>query len=48
MVMDERELAGAVPMTEVLQMRGEVMKAVRDLMESGEFRPARAGEDLVL
>ena len=47
MVLDERDLAGALPMTEVLQMRGEVMKAVRGLMESGEFRPARAGEDLV-
>jgi flagellar motor switch protein FliG len=47
MVIDERELAGAMPMTEVLQNRGEIMKAVRGLMESGEFRPARAGEDLV-
>jgi hypothetical protein len=27
--------------------RNEVMKAVRTLMESGEFRPSRAGEELV-
>jgi flagellar motor switch protein FliG len=47
MVKDERELAGALPMTEVLQNRAEIMTAVRDLMESGEFRPTRAGEDLV-
>jgi len=47
MVNDERELAGALPMAEVMQMREIVMLAVRGLMESGEFRPARAGEDLV-
>lgn len=47
MVKDERELAGALPMAEVQASRAEVMKAVRALMESGEFRPARAGEDLV-
>ena len=48
MVADERDLAGAMPMPEVLQMREEIMKAVRGLMESGEFRPVRAGEDLVI
>jgi len=47
MVKDERELAGPMPMAEVQSSRAEVMKAVRALMESGEFRPARAGEDLV-
>lgn len=47
MVKDERELAGAMPMSEVKAARAEVMKAVRALMESGEFRPARSGEDLV-
>jgi flagellar motor switch protein FliG len=47
MVKDERQLAGALPMAEVQNSRAEVMKAVRALMESGEFRPARAGEDLV-
>ena len=47
MVVDERDLAGALPMSEVQAYRAEVMKAVRALMESGEFRPARAGEDLV-
>jgi flagellar motor switch protein FliG len=47
MVADERELAGAMPMTEVLRERAEVMQAVRALMEAGEFSPVRAGEDLV-
>ena len=47
MVADERDLAGAVPVTEVVEARNEVLMAVRGLMESGEFRPARAGEGLV-
>lgn len=47
MVAEERDLAGAVPMTEVRASRDEIMQAVRGLMESGEFRPTRAGEDLV-
>ena len=46
-VADEREVAGALPMAEVLAARAEIMKAVRGLMEAGEIRPARAGEDLV-
>ncbi len=47
MIADERELAGALPMAEVQSARNEIMKAVRSLMEAGEFRPARAGEELV-
>jgi len=47
MVADERELAGAVPFSEVQAARAEIMTAVRGLMESGEFSPARAGEELV-
>ncbi|MEZ6014500.1 MAG: FliG C-terminal domain-containing protein [Planctomycetota bacterium] len=47
MVLDERELLGAVAFTEVAQARAEIMSAVRALMESGEFSPARAGEELV-
>lgn len=47
MVADERELAGAMPMTEIVQAREEIMKSVRALMDSGEFKVARAGEDLV-
>ena len=47
MVADERDLAGPMPMSEVLQERALVMKAVRALMEAGEFAPTRAGEDLV-
>jgi flagellar motor switch protein FliG len=47
MIADERELAGPLPMAEVLQSREEIMKAVRALMSAGEFRPSRAGEELV-
>ena len=47
MVADERELAGAVPFTEVMQARGEIMVAVRGLMEAGEFSPSKSGDELV-
>ena len=43
----ERELAGPMSVRDVNTARNEVLKAVRGLIESGEFRPARAGEDLV-
>ena len=47
MIADERELAGPLPMAEVQKSRDEIMNAVRTLMESGEFRPSRGGEELV-
>ncbi|MDG1051402.1 MAG: FliG C-terminal domain-containing protein [Planctomycetota bacterium] len=47
MVIDEKELLGAMPMNDVLMARSEIMDAVRALMDSGEFSPARAGEELV-
>jgi flagellar motor switch protein FliG len=47
MVTDERGLAGAMSMKEVQFSRDEVLKAIRGLMEAGEFRPARAGDELV-
>lgn len=47
MVSEERELAGAMPLTEVQAAREEILQAVRAMMEAGEFRPTRAGEDLV-
>ena len=47
MVVDERDIAGAVPMSEVLSSRNELMSAVRALIESGELSPARSGEELV-
>ncbi len=47
MVADERELAGAMPMAQILEARSEIMKNVRALMEAGEFKPAKAGEELV-
>ena len=47
MIADERELAGPLPMAEVQKARDELMNAVRTLMESGEFRPSRGGEELV-
>jgi flagellar motor switch protein FliG len=47
MVKEERELVGAVPLSEVLAGREEVLRGVRALIESGEFRPTRGGDDLV-
>lgn len=47
MVADERELAGPLPMVQINESRNELMKNVRALMEAGEFKPAKAGEELV-
>jgi flagellar motor switch protein FliG len=47
MVNEERELAGPQPMPEVQNARGEIMNGIRALIESGEFRPSRGGENLV-
>ncbi|MEM7309983.1 MAG: FliG C-terminal domain-containing protein [Planctomycetota bacterium] len=47
MVKEEREMTGAVPMSEVLVSRDEVMRSVRALIDSGEFKPTRGGDDLV-
>jgi flagellar motor switch protein FliG len=47
MVADERELAGPMPMLQVQESRNEIMKNVRALMEAGEFKPAKGGEELV-
>ena len=47
MVVEERELAGAKPMSEVVNARSEIMKSVRQLIEAGEIQPAKAGDELV-
>ena len=47
MVAEERELAGLVPMTDVLGGRAEIMRAVHALIDAGEFKPSRGGEELV-
>ena len=47
MVAEERELAGLVPMSEVLASRAEIMRAVHALIDTGEFKPSRGGEELV-
>ena len=47
MVAEERELAGPQPMAEVKSAREEVLRSIRALIESGEFRPSRGGDDLV-
>jgi flagellar motor switch protein FliG len=47
MVLEERELAGAMPLADVKLARDEVLKSIRALIESGEFRPNRGGEELV-
>jgi flagellar motor switch protein FliG len=48
MIKEERELAGAMPLQSVLEARAEVMKAVRALLDAGEFSPVRGGDDLVV
>jgi len=47
MVGEERDLAGAVPRTEVDSARDEIMKNIRAMIEAGEFSPSRKGEELV-
>jgi flagellar motor switch protein FliG len=47
MVIEERELAGAMPLADVKLAREEILKSIRALIESGEFRPKRGGEELV-
>lgn len=47
MVLEERELAGPVPMPEVEAARQEVLRGVHALIDSGEFQPMRGGADLV-
>jgi len=47
MVLEERDLAGAMPLADVKQARDEILKSIRALIESGEFRPNRGGEELV-
>lgn len=47
MVKEERDLVGAVPLSEVIAARDEIMRSVRALIESGEFKPSRGGEELV-
>lgn len=47
MVIEERELAGAMPITDVKAARDEILKNIRALIESGEFRPSRGGDALV-
>ncbi len=47
MVLEERELAGAMPIGDVKLARDELLKSIRALIESGEFRPSRGGDALV-
>lgn len=47
MVLEERELAGPMPVADVKLARDEILKNVRALIEAGEFRPSRGGDALV-
>lgn len=47
MVMEEREIAGAVSMSVVQDARDEILRSIRAMIESGEFKPSRGGEELV-
>lgn len=43
MVAEERELLGAVPLSDVMKAQDEIMLSVRGLIEKGELRPMRGG-----
>ncbi len=47
-ILEERELLGALPMTEIQQARMELLNQVRALMKSGEVKLRRAGGDDVV
>jgi flagellar motor switch protein FliG len=47
MIVDERELAGAMPMAEIKMARDTIMRSVRTLLESGELTTSKGGEELV-
>ena len=47
MVAEERDLAGALPMSEVRAAREEIMVGVRALIDAGEFSPSKGGDELV-
>ena len=47
MVIEERELAGPMSLPDVKAARDEILKNIRALIESGEFRPSRGGDELV-
>ncbi|MSR46816.1 MAG: hypothetical protein EXS13_07115 [Planctomycetes bacterium] len=44
-ILEERELLGALPMSEILQARTQLLNQVRTLMKSGEVKLRRAGGD---
>jgi flagellar motor switch protein FliG len=47
MVLDEKEAAGALPMSNVLVAREEIVTSVHKLMQSGELKLSRSGDALV-
>jgi flagellar motor switch protein FliG len=47
MVVEERELAGPMPVADINLAREEILKSIRALIEAGEFRPRRGGDALV-
>jgi flagellar motor switch protein FliG len=47
-ILEERELLGALPMSEIQQARGQLLDQVRALMKTGEVRLRRAGGDDVV
>ena len=47
MIQEERELLGAVPLSEVLDSQKQILLTVRDLMDSGEVTVSKGGTALV-
>lgn len=47
MILEERELLGAIPLTDVLDAQRQILLIVRDLMDSGEISVSKGGATLV-
>ncbi len=47
MIQEERELLGALPLTDVLDAQRQILLTVRDLMDSGEITVSKGGATLV-
>ena len=47
MIQEERELLGALPLTDVLDAQRKILLTVRDLMDSGEITVSKGGATLV-
>lgn len=47
MVAEERDNLGPMPLQEVIEAQQQILTAIRDLMDKGELKAGKAGEELV-